>query len=168
MSLFRQGALQGLLATLCAAALAGPALAACTANPSAPSGLCGHPGAVDGATVRRDNSLPENHEHFTFAATVEVSEPGKARAIAAAVCGLPLMPAKPIVCGADAGITYRLTFTADGRKPAAVTIRASGCENVQGLGRARWALRSAGFWHTLGVAMDLTHPYYAAFSGSIA
>jgi hypothetical protein len=166
----RQVVLTGRLGMLCAAALAGSTLAACSATPgklSGGSGLCSHTNQVDGLTVKRNNILPHNHEHFNFAAIVTVSAPGKARSVASAVCVLPRMPTKPIACGNDTGITYALTFTAKGMKFPAVTLRASGCENVLGLGETRWALRSPEFWHVLGIAMDLKRPSQATFAGSM-
>jgi hypothetical protein len=166
----RQVMLTGQLGMLCAAALAGSTLVACSATPgklSGGSGLCSDTNQVDGLTVKRDSALPHNHEHFNFAATVTVSATGKARSVASAVCELPQMPAKPIACGNDAGITYELTFTAKDMKLPAITLRASGCENVLGLGETRWALRSPEFWHVLGIAMGLKHPSQSTFAGSM-
>lgn len=170
MKASRQVVLAGRLGMLCAAVLAGSALVACSATPGQPtggSGLCGHVNQVDGLTVKRNLTVPQNHAHFAFASVVTVSAPDQARSVASAVCALPRMPAKPIACGNDVGITYALTFTAKGTKLSVVTLRASGCENVTGLGQPRWILRSPGFWHALGMAMDLQHPNHSVFVGSL-
>jgi hypothetical protein len=158
------------LTVLSAAALAGSVLAACGSTPgtaAAAGGVCSNTSQVNSLTVERHNALPQNHVHFTFAAKVTVNVPGKARSVASAACALPPMPSGAFSCGNDAGITYRLIFTAHGKKLSAATISIGGCEDAHGLDQTRWAIRSPGFWHTLGVAMGLKRPYRSTFGGSM-
>jgi hypothetical protein len=165
-----------------AAVLTCVALAACgshvtgnngsiTATPAATvsggSGLCATTQSVQRLSVRRINSLPQNHEHFTFPAHVNVGDPGTARAIAQAACDLPPMPPGGFSCPADWGITYTLTFVAGGTKSPAVTIDATDCQTVRGLGRVRWVARTPAFWNMLGQAMDIPHADAATFRGSM-
>ena len=67
------------------------------------------------------------------------------------------MPAGGFVCPADLGITYTLSFTPGGRKDPAVTIDATECEEVRGIGRARWVMRTPAFWSVLGQAIGIPH-----------
>jgi hypothetical protein len=165
-----------------AAALTCAALAACgshatgqdasiTATPAATasggSGLCASPQSVQRLSVRRINSLPQNHEHFTFPAHVNVGDPGQARAVAQAACDLPPMPPGGFSCPADLGITYTLSFMLGGTKYPAVTIEATDCQEVKGLGRTRWVARTPAFWSVLGQAIGIPHAGYTTFSGSL-
>jgi hypothetical protein len=165
-----------------AAALTCAALAACgshatgqdasiTATPAATvsggSGLCANTQSVQRLSIRRINSLPQNHEHFTFPAHVNVGDPGKARAVAQAACKLPPMPPGGFSCPADWGITYTLNFMLGGKKFPAVTIDATDCQEVKGLGRTRWVARTPAFWSVLGQAMGIPHASNAAFRGSL-
>jgi hypothetical protein len=87
-------------------------------------------------------------------------------AVARALLDLPLPPTGPIHCPADLGIVYRLTFFAGGRALPLVTVQATGCQVVEGLGAPRWAATSPDFWHTLGEAMGLANADYATFRGN--
>ena len=164
------------------AALAGVALAACgshvtgnngsiTATPAATvsggSGLCATTQSVQRLSIRRTNSLPQNHEHFTFPAHVNIGDPGTVRAVAKAVCDLPPMPLGGFSCPADWGITYTLSFVAGGTNSPAVTIDATDCQTVRGLGRVRWVARTPAFWPMLGQAMNIPHADAATFRGSV-
>jgi hypothetical protein len=75
------------------------------------------------------------------------------------------MPAGIFFCPLDLRVLYRLSFTADGRTLRPVTLDASGCEEVSGLGRVRWAARSPHFWHALGKAAGLRHATFQTFAG---
>lgn len=171
MSASRPVAIMRVLTLLSAAALAGSALGACGSTPgtvAAAGDVCSNTSLVNGLTVKRQNVLPQNHPRFNFAAKVTVSAPGKARSVASAACALPPMPSGNLACGADAGITYRLIFTAHGKELSTLIASIGGCEDVHGLDQTRWALRTPGFWHTLGVAMGLKCPYRSTFGGSMA
>jgi hypothetical protein len=83
------------------------------------------------------------------AASTLVTNPAKARALARSVCGLPAFPRVPVNCPALFAGTYRLSFTADGRKLPVVTVLDSGCQTVTGLGTIRTAVTRPGFWKLL-------------------
>ena len=117
--------------------------------------LCSNPGSVTRLVVSRVTALPQNHLHFAFPAGVTVSSPARARTVAEAVCGLPLMPRGPMSCPADLGLGYRLSFAAGSRSFPVVTVSAGGCAGVAGAGRGRWAARSPGFWTVLAHSMGL-------------
>lgn len=120
---------------------------------------------LDRLVVRRSDAFPQNHIHFTFPAAVTVTDVARVRMVARALLTLPAMP-KGIHCPIDLGIVYQLTFFRGGQALPAISIRATGCQQVSGLGIMRWVARSPGFWRTLGLAMGLAQPGYAAFRGS--
>jgi hypothetical protein len=121
------------------------------------AGLCSEQAAVTRLVVSRVSALPQNHLHFAFPAGVTVSSPARARAVAKAVCGLPLMPRGPMSCPADLGLGYRLSFAAGSRSFPVVTLSTGGCEGVAGLGPERWTARSSGFWTVLAHSMGLAN-----------
>ena len=98
--------------------------------------LCQHTATVTGLEITR------NHVHAGTAtagraslAEVIVATPARARAAARALCGLPSLPRGVFHCPAlTVGTTYLLRFTADGRQLPAVSIEATGCEVVTGVG----------------------------------
>ena len=129
--------------------------------------LCANAGAVDRLTVSRVNTIPANHSHFAFPATVTVTDAVQARTAAQALCALRPEPGGVLACPADMGISYRLDFATSKRSLPAVTIRVGGCEGISGAGLTRSSMRTPAFWAVLGRAMGLTHPSHAAFAGSM-
>jgi hypothetical protein len=129
--------------------------------------LCAAAGAVDRLTVSRVNSIPGNHQQFSFPATVAVAGAAQARAVARALCALPARPRGPIFCPIDLGVTYRLGFAVSGPSLPPVTIGAGGCEEASGAGMARWIGSTPAFWTVLGKAMGLTNPGHSAFVGTM-
>jgi hypothetical protein len=129
------------------------------------SALCDPGVAVTHLTVRRINEFPQNHINFNFPAVVTVAGSSQARMVADAVCALPRMPSGTFHCPGDLGIVYDLSFRAGSVEFGAVSVGASGCQGVRGLGVPRWVARSPDFWRTLGVAMGLTRPDLATFQG---
>jgi hypothetical protein len=121
---------------------------------------------LDHLVVHRVDAFPGNGFRFSFPAVVTVVEVASVQDAARALCALPSMPAGPMSCPADFGITYRLTFSAAGRPFPTVTVSATGCEAVVGLVPTRWAARSPAFWRELGKAMGLPKPTWATFTGS--
>ena len=133
---------------------------------AAESALCGSVPTLDRLVVHRSDAFPQNHMRFSFPAKVTVSDATKARAAARALCALPDLPLGSLNCPADFGIVYHLVFSAGERALPPVELDASGCQSVRGLGPAWWVARSPEFWPTLGRAMGLSSPSYAAFRGS--
>jgi uncharacterized membrane protein len=178
-------------ASVLASALASGAAVAVTAcgSPAAPAGhttpaspsasasgtlasgqpaLCAATAKVDSLMVQRTVALPGNHPRFTFPATDKVTSGPAARSVAQSICGLQPVPRKTVACPADFGVTYRLTFAAGPERFSPVTVNASGCEPVSGLGAVRSAATSATVWRTLGSAIGIPHPDNASFRGTIS
>jgi hypothetical protein len=127
-------------------------------------GLCSEQASVTRLVVSRASALPRNHLHFAFPAGITVRSPAHARAVAAAVCGLPVMPRGPMSCPADWGLSYRLSFAAGTKGFPVVTVAAGGCAAVTGAGPVRWTARSPRFWTVLAQAMRVSAP--SALRGS--
>jgi hypothetical protein len=90
--------------------------------------------------------------------------PAGARAVARALCALPAMPRGIMSCPAlFPGTSYQLRFTAAGRPLPPVTIEATGCDTVIGVGQVRHAT-SAAFWRVLATAAGLSPPGRGVFS----
>jgi hypothetical protein len=124
-----------------------------------PSPLCMNPGAVDHLVVRRTGVISRVQEQrFTFPALVTVTSAADARAVARALCALPAQPAGITNCPADFGIGYQLRFAAGRHHFHVVTLQATGCEIVTGLGKPRTIARTPAFWAVLGNAMRLHFP----------
>jgi hypothetical protein len=71
-------------------------------------------------------------------------------------------------CPIDLGISYVLSFTAGISKFAPVTVNATGCEEVSGLGPPRWTACSPAFWGVLATAAGISLGDQATFTGTIA
>ena len=97
---------------------------------------------------------------------ITIVEPGRVRGLAAALCGLPKMPAGPVTCPAQFGGSLRFEFAAGGRPFPSVTAQVSGCRVVAGLGPDRTA-RSPAFWHTLAQDTGLSSAPSPSQSGGI-
>lgn len=175
------GALAALpvVATLACAALAGCGNAVAVKEAStaghpvtqAPAAtiVCPYAGQVDRLTISRVNTLPQNHEQFTFPAQITVTSAQRAQTAARALCALPPMPYSPLPmsCPADWGVSYLLSFASGASRFQVVNADPTGCEQVEGLGPAtRWAI-SAAFWQLLGTTAGITHPGNSAFSGTM-
>jgi len=153
------------VAVLACAALAGCGQAAASHTAAAGTTVCADAAHVDHLAISRTSASPG---HFTFPAHVTVSAPRQARAVARALCALPAMPSGAITCPADVALSYRLSFAAGGRRLPPVTVQATGCQQVHGLGRIRWIARSPAFWGVLGQAAGIRPASYQSFRGTIA
>jgi hypothetical protein len=103
---------------------------------------------------------------FAFPARVNVTSAAQARAVAAAICGLPVMPSGAVNCPAEfPGTSYQLRFAEGGRRLPVVTVQATGCDVIHGAGPARWVANSPGFWGVLGHAMGLYQARQPVFQG---
>ena len=128
--------------------------------------LCQHTATVTGLEITRNHVIRVPQLQIAFPNQVTVTTPADARAAARALCALPLLPRGVFHCpNLTVGTTYLLRFTADGRRLPAVSIEATGCEVVSGVGPARWAAKSPGFWRTLATAADLSPPGRTVFTG---
>jgi hypothetical protein len=163
----------GILAVVAVAACGSPAPASHAATggsgqlTSKGSGLCASTAQVTSLTVQRTGGLRGNHTRFMFPARETVSDAAKAQAVARNVCRLGQLPHTAVLhCPADFGIIYQLTFAAGSHRFTPVTVGATGCEGVSGLGAARSAVTSATFWRTLGTAIGIPQADDLAFRGT--
>lgn len=128
--------------------------------------LCQHTAAITGLEITHGHLMRVPQVQDAVPGQVAVTTLAGARAVARAVCALPLLPRGVFHCpNLTVGTTYQLQFTAGGRRLSAVGIEATGCEVVTGVGPARWAARSPGFWRTLATAAHLSPPGRTAFTG---
>ena len=97
---------------------------------------------------------------------VTVTGAHQAQAVAQALCTLPAMPTGTFSCPMDWGINYRLIFTAGDSKLAPVTVDATGCQQVTGLGPVRWTALSPAFWNVLATAAGIGPADQATFGGT--
>ena len=131
-------------------------------------------GRVVAVTVTR--AKPDNREHFSFPARSRGTNAAQVRALAHALCSLPVMPAGVQACPADWGANYELHFSLP--KPTSplvvggdyigpVLLGSTGCEVVKGLGTTRWAMGSNRVFSALGAAIGLRHATQATFAGTL-
>jgi hypothetical protein len=102
--------------------------------------LCSNPAAAQHALVSHLSGL---HSYGVYGTTASqsgvVTGPDQTRALAEALCALPVMPPGRRLCPIAVFNVYQLVFTVSGRTLPVVTVRASGCRQVTGLGQIRWA-----------------------------
>ncbi len=152
------------VAALACATLAGCGQAAASHTGAAGTTVCADAAHVDRLAISRTSANPGR---FTFPAEITISSLRQAQAVARALCALPAMPSGAINCPADVVISYRLRFAAGGRQLPPVTVQATGCQQVHGLGRVRWIARSPAFWGVLGQAAGIRPASYLTFRGTI-
>jgi hypothetical protein len=153
------------------AALACLALAGCghaaASNTTGGAGtaVCANATRIDRLTIDRLNPL---HQNFRFAvpAQITVTDAHRAQAVVRALCALPPVGHGVYNCPADWGIRYQLRFAARQHWFRPVTVDATGCRMVTGLGPARLISSVFGFWSVLGNAAGLTHASLATFAGT--
>ena len=161
-----QGWLPAAAAVACLA-LAGCSHAAAASGTTSGAGtaVCVNAAHVDSLTIDRLNPLHQNF-HFAVPAQVTITDAHQAQAVAKALCALPPVGHRSISCPADWGIRYRLHFAASTGKLPPVTIAATGCTMVTGLGPVRSISGLFGFWSVLGKAAGLSHASLATFAGA--
>jgi hypothetical protein len=170
-------AVRGVLAVIAVSAVI--VLAACgstaaggTGHPASAAGHSTGPATIAGAPLcaaaqkvdRVVASLPAGHLRETLPRGITITDAPQVRALAAALCALPPMPAG-LQCPADFGGMFRLVFAAGARSFRPVRIQTSGCRAVTGIGPARSWSRSPQFSQLLtrtvggkGRMIPGTHP----------
>ncbi len=145
------GAGPGPTSTAAAGASSSPGPARGGARSSQPA-LCRDAATVTRLEIVRNHGIRVPELQPAFPNQVTVTDPALVRAVARALCGLPDMPRGLIHCPALlSGTAFTLHFSVDGRPLPLVTINATGCETVTGVGPVRWAT-SPGFWRVLAKA----------------
>ena len=142
---------------------AGHLASAADGHPNAPAAasapmrvpLCAAAHRVDRVVVTLTAARPASHRRQILPRRIVIRDTPRVRALAAALCALPLMPAA-VPCPADFGGAFRLVFVAGRRGFHPVRIQLSGCRSVTGAGPARWWLRSAQFGRLLSRALGGT------------
>jgi hypothetical protein len=74
---------------------------------------------------------------------------------------------RSFLCPADWGIRYQPRLATRQRWFRPVTVDASGCTMVTGLGPVRLISGVFGFWRVLGNAAGLSHASFATFAGTL-
>ncbi len=123
---------------------------------TAQSVQCRQLSAADSVTVVHAEGLHSYSEQNGQDSTPGVSSRATARALAAALCSLPTLGHKH--CALVAYNQYRLSFSADGHALPVVTVQATGCQRVTGLGPARTAASSPDLWTDLAKAVGSATP----------
>jgi hypothetical protein len=156
----------------------GAASPTAAASPSPSAGTSASPGTGQAALCRDASTVTSlrivrapgpriPQEQAVVPGQVIVTSPAHAQEVARALCALPTMRHGLISCPAMfPGTNYQLTFTADGQQLPPVTIEATGCATVTGVGPVRQAL-SASFWRVLAVAAGVSPPDQATFASPI-
>jgi hypothetical protein len=126
---------------------------------------CANTRQIDSLTIDRRNPLHQNF-HFVAPAQITVIDAHQAQAVARALCALPPVGHGIYNCPADWGIFYRLRFAAHHHWFQPVTVDATGCRMVTGLGPVRLISGAFGFWSVLGKAAGLGHASLATFAGT--
>ena len=133
-----------------AAGGAGPPASADAGHSTGPAAVAGAPAGVPlcAAAQKVDRvvaSLPASHVGGTPPRGITITDTPRVRALAAALCALPPMPAGLQQCPADFGGVFQLVFAAGGRAFHPVRIQLSGCRAVAGIGPTRSWSRSPQF-----------------------
>jgi len=114
--------------------------AASSAPASAAVALCADAARLDRMVASLSAGFIPGHFRVMQPAGVTITDPARVRAVAVAVCRLPLMTSTHMGCPDIHGAAYRLTFSAAGRMFPPVMVAAGGClRPVYGLGPARLA-----------------------------
>ena len=97
------------------------------------------PGTAAGGTLCADGHSADRVVVSRTASPRQVTLTGttQVRAMVAALCALPPMPAGH-ACPVTAGGSVRLVFAAGSRSFPPVTVQESGCRGVTGIGATRW------------------------------
>jgi hypothetical protein len=127
---------------------------AATVSAAAGAPLCAATQKVDRVVVSRASAVTASPREI-LPRGITVRGATQVRALAAALCSLPPMPAG-LSCPADFGGVVQLVFAAGGRGFQPVHIQDSGCHGVTGIGPTRWWSRSPQFGRMLSEAVGGT------------
>jgi hypothetical protein len=161
------GSIQASGSSGAAGASPGPSSSASAGTPAAQAALCQEAGSVTSMEIVRTAGarIPQEMQN-AMPDRLTVSQPASAQQVARALCDLPKMPKGPVHCPAlFIGTTYHLIFTANGRQLPTVTIEATGCQTVTGVGAVRRASTSPAFWRVLDLAAGKPARGPSVFSG---
>jgi hypothetical protein len=139
--------------------------AASDTNNRSGTAACAYATHIDRLTIDRLNLLHQNF-HFAAPAQITVTEARQAQTVVRALCALPPVGHGTFSCPADWGIRCQLRFAARHHWFRPVTVAATGCRTVTGLGPARLISGVFGFWRVLGKAAGLGHASLATFAGT--
>lgn len=147
-------------------------LAACGSAVAGAGGQSGHPAAASspGAAGRPVPALCANLDKLTRLVVgrtigmthvreiqpggVTITSPHAVRTVAATLCALPRMPRGPMACPAILGGSYRFWFVAGKRPFPPITVQATGCRIVTGLGHPDRRVVSEQAWVNLTSAFS--------------
>jgi len=102
--------------------------------------LCTDAAHLDRMVVSVGPGLMQGHVRAAQPVGVTITDPARVRAVAAALCRLPVLAPTHMLCPDIHGGVYRLTFSAAGRMFRPVTVEPATCRRpVYGLGPARQA-----------------------------
>lgn len=135
---------------------ASPSGTAAGARPPRP-GVCASQRALTGLEIQRRGAVVRVPQEKLVLPPVTV-KPAVVRPLARVVCALPRHRPGTRNCPADLGIVYKLRFSAGRQQFPAVTVDASGCRLVHGLGAVRSAAGATAFWTAIGRAYRLPSP----------
>jgi hypothetical protein len=116
---------------------------------SAPAALCTDIPRLTSVVVSRTGGIRDFEVGSILPRGSTILDPGLVRGLAAALCGLPVLPRVALTCPAQFGAgSVRFAFAAGARPFLPVLVQVSGCRVVTGLGPVRSA-SSAAFWQLL-------------------
>jgi hypothetical protein len=145
----------------------GPASTPGVATAQRRPALCTSQRALTGLTIRRTGAVVRVPQQMASFPPVTVASAAAARSLARALCALPRQRPGIVNCPADLGIFYKLRFTAGRQRFGVVTVDASGCMLVHGLGQARSAAGATAVWTAIGRAFRLPGPIGRGFPGHL-
>ena len=118
--------------------------------------------------LRRVDNVPRRFvKKFVFAPITSSNNREQVRAVASALCSLPVLP-DHVALACSGGVEYTMTFFADTGQVGVVTFQGTGCDAVFGLGgrQPRIYRPQSRLWPVLGQAIGVRNPTFATFEGS--
>jgi hypothetical protein len=113
--------------------------------------VCASQQSLTRLTIQRAGAVVRVPQEMFTLPPVTV-RPAVVRSLARALCALPQHQPGTGHCPADLGTAYKLRFSAGRQRFRVVTVDASGCRLVHGLGAVRSAAGATAFWTAIGRA----------------